>query len=192
LPVPLSQAWSRARGWRHAGTRAGSHEIRRCAVKAFSRASTSRTRDSGLSQKTWGRSFAPVLFLPATPPLGKEAPDTRSGHDVYLAEQEAEQPPSEPPQANADSEGIGHVIPIVLTRLFPFFGFLLVIPKIGGGCSRVTTPQPRTTRHGLDPQCYLTSVLAKIGQTPTTELDQFLSDVWKAEDAAEPVPASAC
>jgi transposase len=35
-------------------------------------------------------------------------------------------------------------------------------------------------RHGLDPQAYLTSVLAKIGQTPSAELDQFLPDVWKA------------
>jgi hypothetical protein len=41
-------------------------------------------------------------------------------------------------------------------------------------------------RHGLDPQRYLTSVLAKIGQTPAAELDQFLPDVWKREDAAEP------
>lgn len=41
--------------------------------------------------------------------------------------------------------------------------------------------------HGLDPQRYLTSVLAKIGQTPREELDQFLPDIWKAEDAAEPL-----
>jgi hypothetical protein len=41
-------------------------------------------------------------------------------------------------------------------------------------------------RHGLDPQRYLTSVLAKIGQTPSVELDQFLPDVWKRENAAEP------
>jgi hypothetical protein len=40
-------------------------------------------------------------------------------------------------------------------------------------------------RHGLDPQRYLTSVLAKIGQTPAAELDQFLPDVWKRDDAAE-------
>jgi transposase len=43
-------------------------------------------------------------------------------------------------------------------------------------------------RHDLDPQAYLTSVLAKIGRTPTAELDQFLPDVWKAEDAVEPMP----
>jgi transposase len=42
-------------------------------------------------------------------------------------------------------------------------------------------------QHGLDPQRYLTSVLAKIGQTPREELDQFLPDIWKAEDAAEPL-----
>jgi transposase len=42
-------------------------------------------------------------------------------------------------------------------------------------------------RHAIDPQRYLTSVLAKIGTTPTDGLDQFLPDVWKEEDAAEPV-----
>jgi transposase len=43
-------------------------------------------------------------------------------------------------------------------------------------------------RHGVDPQRYLTSVLAKIGQTPCEELEQFLPDVWKREDVAEPLP----
>ena len=42
-------------------------------------------------------------------------------------------------------------------------------------------------RHGVDPQRYLTSALAKIGTTPREELEQFLPDVWKAEDAAEPM-----
>jgi hypothetical protein len=41
-------------------------------------------------------------------------------------------------------------------------------------------------RHGLDPQRYLTSLLAKIGHTPTGDLEQFLPEVWKREDAAEP------
>jgi hypothetical protein len=40
-------------------------------------------------------------------------------------------------------------------------------------------------RHGLNPQQYLTSVLAKIGQTKLSELGQFLPDVWKADLAAE-------
>ncbi len=39
--------------------------------------------------------------------------------------------------------------------------------------------------HGLDPQRYLMSVLAKIGQTPPGEVDQFLPDVWKAQLLAE-------
>jgi hypothetical protein len=43
-------------------------------------------------------------------------------------------------------------------------------------------------RHHVDPQRYLTSVLAKIGSTPPEELDQFLPDVWGREDQAEPVP----
>lgn len=42
-------------------------------------------------------------------------------------------------------------------------------------------------RAGLDPQRYLTSVLAKIRTTPGEELDLFLPDVWKAEDQDEPM-----
>ena len=42
-------------------------------------------------------------------------------------------------------------------------------------------------RHRIDPQRYLTSVLAKVGTTPREELEQFLPDVWKREDAAEPM-----
>ena len=38
-------------------------------------------------------------------------------------------------------------------------------------------------RHSVDPQRYLTSVLAKIGQTPAEQLAQFLPDVWKRDDA---------
>ena len=42
-------------------------------------------------------------------------------------------------------------------------------------------------RHAIDPQRYLTSVLAKIGTTPADELEQFLPDVWRRDDAAEPI-----
>ena len=41
-------------------------------------------------------------------------------------------------------------------------------------------------RHGVDPQRYLTSVLAKIATTPAGELDQFLPDVWKLENQTGP------
>ena len=44
-------------------------------------------------------------------------------------------------------------------------------------------------RHALDPQTYLTSVLAKIGTTPAEDLDQFLPDVWRRDDLADPTPA---
>ena len=50
-------------------------------------------------------------------------------------------------------------------------------------------------RHAVDPQRYLTSVLAKIGtlkihrgETPSGELVQFLPDVWKREDEDDPLP----
>ena len=40
-------------------------------------------------------------------------------------------------------------------------------------------------RHGIDPQRYLTSMLAKIATTPVGELDQFLPDVWGRQGAAD-------
>jgi len=43
-------------------------------------------------------------------------------------------------------------------------------------------------RHGVDPQRYLTSVLAKLPTTSPDQLEQFLPDVWKADDASEPIP----
>lgn len=43
-------------------------------------------------------------------------------------------------------------------------------------------------RHGLDPQRYLTSVLAKIGPAATCDLEQFLPDAWRREDAGESLP----
>jgi transposase len=42
-------------------------------------------------------------------------------------------------------------------------------------------------RHAVDPQRYLTSVLANIGQTSPENLDQLLPDIWKANDEAEPI-----
>jgi transposase len=46
-------------------------------------------------------------------------------------------------------------------------------------------------RHGLDPQAYLTGVLAQIAVTPLSELDQFLPDVWKARLLAEKAAGNA-
>lgn len=45
-------------------------------------------------------------------------------------------------------------------------------------------------RHGVDPQRYLTSVLAKIPITPASKLEPFLPDTWKAaSDRETPPPA---
>jgi transposase len=43
-------------------------------------------------------------------------------------------------------------------------------------------------RHGVDPQHYLTSVLANIAVTPVSELGRFLPEVWKAENQNELPP----
>jgi transposase len=45
-------------------------------------------------------------------------------------------------------------------------------------------------RHGLDPQRYLTGLFARLPFTPVEELDQFLPDVWKKAEAAEPLPTN--
>jgi transposase len=60
----------------------------------------------------------------------------------------------------------------------------------GTSHARLWTLIASAERHGVDPQRYLTSVLAKVGQAKLSELGQFLPDVWKAEDAAEPVIAT--
>jgi transposase len=57
--------------------------------------------------------------------------------------------------------------------------------EAGQSHARLWTLIASAERHGVDPQRYLTSVLAKIGQTRLSELDPFLPDVWKAEDAKE-------
>jgi transposase len=57
--------------------------------------------------------------------------------------------------------------------------------EAGQSHARLWTLIASAQRHGLDPQKYLRSVLAKIGQTKLSELNQFLPDVWKSEDAAE-------
>lgn len=46
-------------------------------------------------------------------------------------------------------------------------------------------------RQGVDPQRYLTSVLAKLpllGKGDPEDLEQFLPDVWAKDDAADPSP----
>jgi len=55
--------------------------------------------------------------------------------------------------------------------------------EAGASHARLYTLIAGAERHGIDPQKYLTNMLAKIGQTKLSELGQFLPDVWKREDA---------
>lgn len=56
--------------------------------------------------------------------------------------------------------------------------------------ARLWTLIASAERHGIDPQRYLTSVLAKLPATPPTDLDPFLPNIWKREDADQPFPAA--
>ncbi|MCC6969094.1 MAG: IS66 family transposase [Phycisphaerales bacterium] len=61
--------------------------------------------------------------------------------------------------------------------------------QAGASHARLYSLIASAQRHGLDPQKYLMSVLAKIGQIKLSEIDQFLPEKWKAEDAGPHVPA---
>jgi hypothetical protein len=59
--------------------------------------------------------------------------------------------------------------------------------------SKAVTPACRLRNRTSEVRnLWLTSVLAKIGQTSVDQLNQFLPDLWKAEDAAEPIATEAC
>jgi transposase len=57
--------------------------------------------------------------------------------------------------------------------------------EAGASHARLYTLIASAERHGVDPQAYLTSVLAKISTTPKSELDQFLPNVWKADSLSQ-------
>ena len=59
--------------------------------------------------------------------------------------------------------------------------------KAGGTAAVLYSLIASAERHGVDPQRYLTSVLAKLPFTPEGECDQFLPDMWKHAEAAEPL-----
>jgi len=61
--------------------------------------------------------------------------------------------------------------------------------EAGASHARLWTLIASSQWHGLDPQPYLTNVLAKITTSKLSNAGQFLPDVWKAEDAAKPQKA---
>jgi transposase len=60
--------------------------------------------------------------------------------------------------------------------------------EAGASHARLYTLIASAERHGIDPQRYLTGILAKIGQTKLSDLGQFLPDVWKQDDSRDPIP----
>jgi transposase len=63
--------------------------------------------------------------------------------------------------------------------------------QAGESHARLYTLIASAERHGVDPQKYAMGVLAKVGQTKLSELEQFLPDVWRAEDQIEPLTSLA-
>ena len=64
----------------------------------------------------------------------------------------------------------------------PLLGSMFVFRNRAGQPIEKGLPGPSLLAH------VITSVLATLPTTPTAELNQFLPDVWKLEDAAEPMP----
>ena len=64
----------------------------------------------------------------------------------------------------------------------------------GGTAARLYCLVAGAERHDLDPQRYLTSVLARLPRLPESELHRPLPDQWKRADADEraqaPTPAA--
>ena len=57
--------------------------------------------------------------------------------------------------------------------------------QAGQSHARLYTLIASAERHGVDPQAYLTSILAKISSTRLSELNQFLPEVWNADSISE-------
>jgi transposase len=61
----------------------------------------------------------------------------------------------------------------------------------GGTAARLYSLVAGAERHGLDPQRYLTSVLARLPGLPESDLHRLLPDEWKRADGEEPAQAEA-
>lgn len=58
--------------------------------------------------------------------------------------------------------------------------YLFVGNERGGHTAAILSSLTSTCRrHGIDPQVYLTQLLANLPSTPMSQLDQWLADVWK-------------
>lgn len=70
--------------------------------------------------------------------------------------------------------------------------FLFVGNERGGQTAAILSSLTSTCqRHGIDPERYLTQLLANLPATPISQLDQWLPDVWKKHQAQAKAPTSA-
>jgi pimeloyl-ACP methyl ester carboxylesterase len=66
--------------------------------------------------------------------------------------------------------------------------FLLVGSPRGGQTAAILAsilPARRDRRHGINPELYLTQLLANLPSTPITQVRQWLPDVWKSRQLTE-------
>jgi transposase len=69
--------------------------------------------------------------------------------------------------------------------------FLFVGNERGGQTAAILSSLTSTCqRHGIDPERYLTQLLANLPSTPISQLDQWLPDVWKKRQVVAKAPAS--
>jgi transposase len=64
--------------------------------------------------------------------------------------------------------------------------------RAGGTAATLYSLIASAERHGLDPQRYLTGVLAHIASTPVSQVGRFLPDRWKADAWFTPTTSPGC
>jgi hypothetical protein len=69
---------------------------------------------------------------------------------------------------------------------------LFVATPRGGQTAAILSSFTSTCqRHAVNPQAYLTQLLANLPDTPVSQLDQWLPDQWQKTPAAAPAPTPA-
>lgn len=58
-------------------------------------------------------------------------------------------------------------------------------------CAILTTLIASSQRHGIDPQAYLTGVLARIAAMPVSQLEKLLPERWNCTSTVKPTAGQA-
>lgn len=77
---------------------------------------------------------------------------------------------------------------IVLLRKNSLF---VATPRGGETAAILSSLTSTCRRHGVNPQVYLTQLLANLPDTPVSRLDQWLPDQWQTSAANSPEPTPA-